>query len=56
MKKYFEAALLRLAAFIIDRNVQRAGVVSRKDNNWLFEAHFELHAIANRITKDYNEI
>ena len=56
MKKYFEAAMLRFAAWIIDRNVQRAGVTSRKDNNWLFEAHFELHAIANRITREYNEI
>lgn len=56
MKKHFEAALLRLAAWIIDRNVQRSGVTSRKDNNWLFDAHFKLHEIANRITSEYNEI
>jgi hypothetical protein len=56
MRKYFEAGLLRLAAWIIDRNVQRAGVTSRKDNNWLFEAHFELHEVANRISREYNEI
>ncbi len=55
MKKYFEAALLRFAACIIDRNVQRSSVTSRTDNNWLFEAHFELHAIANRITRSYEE-
>lgn len=56
MRRYCEALLLILAAWIIDRNVQRAGVTSRKDNNWLFEAHFKLHEIANRILKEYNDL
>jgi len=55
MRRYFEAALLRLAALIIDRNVQRAGVTSRIDNNWLFEAHYKLHDIANSIARKYEE-
>lgn len=55
MKKHFEAALLRLTAWIIDRDMQRAKVISRKDNNWLFEAHYELHEIANRISREYKE-
>lgn len=55
MKKHFEAVLLRLAAWIINRNVQRAKVTSRRDNNWLFEARYELREIADRITKEYKE-
>ena len=53
MEKRFEAALLRLAAWILDRNVQRAMVVSRRDNNWLFEVAHELRSIACRIEAGY---
>lgn len=54
MKARFEAALLRLAAWILDRNVERSRVVSRKDNNLLFEMEFELRAIAKRIEAGYD--
>jgi hypothetical protein len=54
IKRHYEAFLLKLAALIIDRNVKRSAVTSRKDNNWLFEARFELNAIAKRISTGYN--
>lgn len=54
MKKHYEAFLLRLAALILDRNVKRSAVTSKKDNDWLFESTFELNAIAKRISTDYN--
>jgi hypothetical protein len=54
MKARFEAALLRLAAWVLDRNVKRSMVVSRRDNNWLFEAERELSAIAGRIEAGYD--
>jgi hypothetical protein len=56
MKRNFEAFLLRLAALIIDRNVKRSMVVTRKDNNWLFEAEHKLKEIAGRITSEYKEL
>jgi hypothetical protein len=55
MKARFEAALLRLAAFLLDRNVQRSMVVSRSDNNRLFEMPHDLRAIAARIESGYKE-
>jgi hypothetical protein len=54
MRKMIEILLLRLAAALLDRGVQRALVVSRHDNNWLFEAVFELRAIAMRIEQNYD--
>lgn len=54
MKARFEAALLRMAAWILDRNVTRSMVVSRRDNNWLFEAERELRSIASRIETGYD--
>ena len=54
MKERFEAALLRLAAWILDRNVQRSMVISRTDNNWIFAAEHELRDIASRIEASYN--
>ena len=54
MKARFEAALLRLAAWILDRNAKRSMVVSRRDNNWLFEVEHELRAIAGRIKTGYD--
>jgi hypothetical protein len=53
IKARFEALALRAAAALLDRNVARSMVVSRKDNNWLFEAVFELRAIAKRIEDGY---
>ena len=54
MKARFEAALIRLAAWLLNRNVQRAAVVSRRDNNWLFDAVFRLQDIAKRIERGYD--
>lgn len=48
-----EAFLLRLAAWILDRNVQRSRVVTRRDNNVLFEMPSDLRAIAGRIENGY---
>lgn len=53
LKARFEAALLRLAAWILDRNVQRARVISRSDNNRIFEMPYDLRAIAARVEKGY---
>ena len=55
IKARFEAFLLKLAAWMLNRNVERSMVVSRRDNNWLFEAVFELRAIAGRIESGYTE-
>lgn len=53
MKERFEALLLRLAAWLLDRNVQRSRVISREDNNRIFVMPYDLRAIANRIEKGY---
>jgi hypothetical protein len=53
LKARLEGLLLRIAATILNRNVQRSMVVSRQDNNWLFEARYMLHAIAGRIETGY---
>lgn len=53
LKARFEAALLRLAAWILDRNVQRSLVISRSDNNRIFEMPYDLRAIADRVEKGY---
>ena len=54
MKERFEASLLRLAAWILDRNVKRSLVVSGRDNNWLFEVEHELRNVAARIESGYD--
>lgn len=58
MRKFFrrkaEAWLILLAAkILIDRNVQRAAVVSRRDNNDMWYMAEKLEAIAARISKNY---
>ncbi|WP_454844020.1 hypothetical protein [Pseudomonas gorinensis] len=58
MKQFFrrkaEAWLILLAAkILIDRNVQRAAVVSRRDNNDMWNMAEKLEAIAQRISKNY---
>ncbi|MFK3605971.1 hypothetical protein A7D21_26815 [Pseudomonas sp. AP19] len=58
MKRFFrrkvEAWLILLAAkILIDRNVQRAPVVSRRDNNDMWYMAEKLDAIAQRISKNY---
>lgn len=52
-KRRFEGALLRLAAWILDGNVARASVTSRRDNNYLFELPLDLVWIAERIEQGY---
>ena len=58
MRRFFrrkaEAWLILLASKIhINRNVQRAAVVSRRDNNDMWSMAEKLEAIAQRISKNY---
>lgn len=54
IRRKFEAWLILLAAKILmDRNVQRSPVVSRLDNNQMFEIAGELEEIAQRISTNY---
>ena len=58
MKSFFrrkaEAWLILLAAkILIGRNVQRAAVVSRRDNNDMWGMAEKLEGIAHRINKNY---
>lgn len=53
-RRKFEAWLILLAAkILIDRNVQRAAVVSRRDNNDMWYMAESLQDIAQRISKNY---
>ncbi len=58
MKRFFrrkaEAWLILLAAWILSgRNVHRSPVVSRSDNNQMFDMAGALEDIAQRISKGY---
>nr|WP_315447957.1 hypothetical protein [uncultured Pseudomonas sp.] len=54
IRRKFEAWLILLAARILSgRNVQRSPVVSRRDNNQMFEIAGELEEIAQRISTNY---
>ncbi|WDH24987.1 hypothetical protein [Pseudomonas chlororaphis] len=58
MRRFFrrkaEAWLILLCAWILSgRNVHRSPVVSRRDNNQMFEIAGELEDIAQRISKNY---
>ncbi len=54
LRRRLEAALILLAARIIDgRNVQRSGVVSRRDNNDMGAMAEKLEGIAERIKRQY---
>lgn len=49
-----EAALVLLAAWLLaGRNVQRSGVVSRRDNNEMGCMAEKLEGIADRIKRQY---
>ena len=50
----FEAWLLLIAACLLDRHVERSRVVSRIDNDLLFEVVFELRQIAARVSSGYS--
>ena len=54
LRRRIEAWLILLAAkILIDRNVQRSAVVSRRDNNDMWAMAEKLEAIAKRISKKY---
>ncbi|MBA4359296.1 MAG: hypothetical protein C0411_00975 [Pseudomonas sp.] len=54
IRRRLEAAILILAAWLIDgRNVQRSGVVSRRDNNDMRFMAEKLEGIADRIKRQY---
>lgn len=54
IRRKFEAWLILLTAKILSgRNVQRSPVVSRRDNNQMFEIAGELEEIAQRISTNY---
>jgi len=54
IRRKFEAWLILLAAkILIGRNVHRAEVVSRRDNNDMWAMAERLEAIAKRISKSY---
>lgn len=54
IRRKLEAWLILLAAkILIDRNVQRSAVVSRRDNNDMWAMAERLEAIAKRISKKY---
>lgn len=54
LRRKVETWMIRLAAKILmDRNVQRSGVVSRRDNNDMCSMAEKLEAIAERIRKGY---
>ena len=55
MRKEFEVFLLNIAYKIIDRNVERSMVISRKDNNYLFDVSCRLREIINNIKTEYND-
>lgn len=46
----------RRAADDLERwHVSGSPFISRRDNNWVFEAYFKLREIAGRIESDYGE-
>jgi hypothetical protein len=54
LRRRIEAALILLASRIIaGRNVQRSGVVSRRDNNDMGYMAEKLEGIADRIKRQY---
>lgn len=56
LKTRWEAFLIRVAKYILhDRNVTRSPVVSRRDNNEMWEIGWLLEDIAGRIEDGYNE-
>jgi hypothetical protein len=53
-RRRLEAALILLAAWLLrGRNVQRSGVVSRRDNNEMGYMAEKLEGIADRIKRQY---
>jgi hypothetical protein len=56
LRRKFEAALVRIAAWIlIGRNVHRAGVTSRRDNDAMWGMAERLEQVAKRISSNYRK-
>ena len=56
VRRRLEAGLILLAAKILmGRNVNRCGVVSRRDNNDMWSMAERLEAIADRINSSYRD-
>jgi hypothetical protein len=54
MRKHFEVLLIKIARkILIDRNVQRSSVVSRKDNNEMWYMAEKLESIEKRMLNNY---
>jgi hypothetical protein len=54
LRRRLEAAAILLAAWLLaGRNVQRSGVVSRRDNNDMGYMAEQLEGIADRIKRQY---
>ena len=54
MRKHFEVLLIKIARkILIDRNVQRSTVVSRRDNNDMRYMAEKLESIERRILNNY---
>jgi hypothetical protein len=54
IRRKVEAWLIRIAAYIlIERNVNRSMVVSRRDNNDMWYMAEQLESIAKRISSKY---
>jgi len=56
LKRVFEVSLIKLAKWILmGRNVARAPIVSRRDNNDMWYMAEKLDAICVRIEDEYND-
>lgn len=56
LRRQWEAWLVLMAAWLLrERNVPRAGVVSRRDNNDMFYMADQLESIADRIRDGYRK-
>ena len=54
-RKYEAWCIRRAAAILVDRNVARAAVVSRADNNAMWYEAEKLESIAKRISNGYRD-
>lgn len=56
IRRKLEAWLVRRAASILlERNCTRSAVVSRRDNNAMFDMAWQLKGIATRISSNYTK-
>ena len=57
IKRHYEAFLIKIARkILIDRNVQRSAVVSRRDNNDMSFMAEKLESIEDRIKASYDGV